>query len=78
MDLGVVDPRTATIKSVEFVAKRVRTLLKYRRPEQIFLNPECGFGTFANHPVNTSEIAVHKRKVIRHAADALKLEVVVG
>ncbi len=58
--LGVVDPRTETVETPEFIASRVRTLLKHRRPEQIFLNPDCGFGTFADRPVNTNEIAAEE------------------
>lgn len=72
--LGVIDPRTTTVESPEFVISKVCALLKYRRPEQIFLNPDCGFGTFADRPVNTSEIAQQKLSVIRQAASQLRAE----
>ena len=70
--LGVVDPRTTDVESVDFVLDKVRALLKHRSPEQIYLNPDCGFGTFADRPVNTTEIATRKLSVIREAAEILR------
>ena len=70
--LGVVDPRTTEVESVDFVLAKVHALLRHRRPEQIYLNPDCGFGTFADRPVNTTEIAAQKLNVIRKAAEILR------
>jgi 5-methyltetrahydropteroyltriglutamate--homocysteine methyltransferase len=72
--LGVVDPRTTNIESVEYILNRVHTLLNYRRPEQVFLNPDCGFGTFADRPVNTNQIAAQKLEMIHKAAETLRQE----
>jgi len=72
--LGVVDPRTPEVETVEFVLNKVRTLLKYRRPEQIYLNPDCGFGTFADRPMNTPEIAAEKMRVMSQAAKIMRGE----
>lgn len=72
--LGVVDPRTAEVETVEFVRHKVRELLKYRRPDQIYLNSDCGFGTFSDRPMNTPEIAAQKMHVMRVAADMLRNE----
>ncbi len=72
--LGVVDPRTTEVESVDFVLDKARALLKHRKPEQIYLNPDCGFGTFADRPVNTTEIAARKLQVIRDAAEILRAE----
>ncbi len=74
--LGVVDPRTTRIESVEFVVGKVRSLLRYRRPDQIYLNPDCGFGTFADRPVNTAQVALQKMKVMHQAAENLRAEVI--
>ncbi len=70
--LGVVDPRTTEVESVDFVLAKVHALLRHRSPEQIYLNPDCGFGTFADRPVNTTEIAGKKLGVIREAAEILR------
>ncbi len=73
--LGVVDPRTTQVESVDFVVDKVRALLRFRRAEQIYLNPDCGFGTFADRPVNTSDIALQKMKVMHQAAEILRSEI---
>ncbi len=70
--LGVVDPRTTHVETVEFIVDKVKSVLKHRIPEQIYLNPDCGFGTFADRPVNTTEIAIQKLKVINQAAEILR------
>jgi 5-methyltetrahydropteroyltriglutamate--homocysteine methyltransferase len=57
------------------VLAKVHALLKHRNPEQIYLNPDCGFGTFADRPVNTTEIAVQKLQVIHEAAKILRSDV---
>jgi 5-methyltetrahydropteroyltriglutamate--homocysteine methyltransferase len=72
--LGVCNPRSAALEPVDFVVNKVKTLLRYRKPEQIYLNPDCGFGTFAERPVNTMEVAASKLQVIHHAAEALRQE----
>lgn len=73
--LGVVDPRTTEVEPVDFVLDKVRNLLKHREPAQIYLNPDCGFGTFADRPVNTEEIAYRKLQVIHEAAEILRSEI---
>lgn len=70
--LGVCNPRTSEIESVEFIVHKVKQLLQHRKPEQIYLNPDCGFGTFADRPVNTTEIAAQKLKAIHQAAQVLR------
>jgi 5-methyltetrahydropteroyltriglutamate--homocysteine methyltransferase len=68
--LGVVNPRTDDVESVEAIVGRVEEALHYFAPEQIFLNPDCGFGCFANRCVNEHEIAAAK---LRSMADAARL-----
>jgi 5-methyltetrahydropteroyltriglutamate--homocysteine methyltransferase len=72
--LGVCNPRSAEIESVDFIVRNVKTLLQYRRPEQIYLNPDCGFGTFAERPVNTADVAAEKLRAIHQAAEVLRTE----
>ena len=45
--LGVVNPRTDEIEPPEQIVTRVKELLQYFDPDKIYLNPDCGFGTFA-------------------------------
>ncbi|MBA2440773.1 MAG: cobalamin-independent methionine synthase II family protein, partial [Thermoleophilaceae bacterium] len=55
--LGVCDPRSAVVEDPADIVGRVRELLSHRSPEKVFLNPDCGFGTFAERPVNSTELA---------------------
>ena len=38
----------------------VEEALRVYPAERVFLNPDCGFGTFSNRPMNTSAIASAK------------------
>jgi 5-methyltetrahydropteroyltriglutamate--homocysteine methyltransferase len=72
--LGVCNPRSAEIESVDFIVSKVKTLLWHRQPDQIYLNPDCGFGTFAERPVNTADVATRKLQALHQAAEALRAE----
>ncbi len=70
--LGVVNPRTADPESVAEIVAKAELALEYYSPEQMFLNPDCGFGCFANRCVNEEEVAVKKIHRIAEAAAVLK------
>ena len=72
LGLGVVNPRSSDIEPPELIVKRVREAAKYFAPEKIYLNPDCGFGTFAERPVNDAETAFAKLKSISMAAKRLR------
>jgi len=56
LGLGVMNPRTDTIEPLEDILTRVKEVLKFIPKERIWLNPDCGFATFANRPVSTMDI----------------------
>ena len=70
--LGVVNPRTDEVEGPEFVVDMVEKALAYFSPSQIYLNPDCGFGTFAERPMNPPEVAFRKLQVISEAARQLR------
>jgi len=70
--LGVVNPRTADVESVGEIVERVERALEYFAPECVFLNPDCGFGCFANRCVNDEETAAGKLRRIAEAARELR------
>ena len=72
--LGVVNPRTDDVEPAEQIVARVKELLQYFDPDKIFLNPDCGFGTFAERNVNTHDMAAKKMQVITEAANILRAE----
>jgi 5-methyltetrahydropteroyltriglutamate--homocysteine methyltransferase len=74
LGLGVVNPRTDEIESPAMIVQRVKEVLKFFAPEKIYLNPDCGFGTFAERCVNTPETAYRKLKAIGEAAEMLRRE----
>lgn len=72
LGLGVVNPRTDEIEKPEDIVNNVKQVLRYFDPSLITLNPDCGFGTFAERCVNTPEVAYKKLKVINQAAEMLR------
>jgi len=72
--LGVVNPRTAEVEPPEKIVARVREVASLLGPERIFLNPDCGFGTFADRPVNNAKTAAQKLRSLARAAETLRAE----
>jgi 5-methyltetrahydropteroyltriglutamate--homocysteine methyltransferase len=72
MGLGVVNPRTDNVESPEAVTKKVKTALEYFDTNMVYLNPDCGFGTFAERSVNSPQVAYEKLKAISSAAETLR------
>jgi 5-methyltetrahydropteroyltriglutamate--homocysteine methyltransferase len=70
--LGVVHPKGEEVPSVDFIVGNVEKALQYYKPEQIFLNPDCGFGTFSDCALTTHEAAAAKMKRIVEAAKMLR------
>jgi 5-methyltetrahydropteroyltriglutamate--homocysteine methyltransferase len=70
--LGVTNPRSDDLESVDSIVSRVKDASKYFAPEQIFLNPDCGFGTFAERPMNPADVAYKKLAVMVEAAKELR------
>ena len=60
LGLGVINPRTDNIETSEEIVERAEEALKWLPKEKVWLNPDCGFATFANRPVNTMEIIEKK------------------
>lgn len=70
--LGCVNPRTSGIEPPETIVARAREALQFWNPGQIFLNPDCGFGCFANRCVNDEATAVAKLHSMTTAARTLR------
>jgi 5-methyltetrahydropteroyltriglutamate--homocysteine methyltransferase len=72
LGLGVVNPRTEKVESPEEITQSIEQAMKLYPRDKLFLNPDCGFGTFSNRPVNKSDIAFQKLKAIVSAARTLR------
>jgi 5-methyltetrahydropteroyltriglutamate--homocysteine methyltransferase len=69
---GAVNPRTAEVESTAEVVGRIGQLSELIDRQRIFLNPDCGFGTFADRPVGTADIAFKKLCRLSEAAQQLR------
>ncbi len=72
LGLGVVNPRSPEVEPPELIIKRVEEALRFFDPSRIYLNPDCGFGTFAERPVNDAKTASAKLRSISQAAKRLR------
>ena len=72
LGLGVMNPRTDDIESLESILSRVEEVLHYIPKERIWLNPDCGFATFANRPVSTMDIIEKKLERLNEAKNTLR------
>jgi 5-methyltetrahydropteroyltriglutamate--homocysteine methyltransferase len=72
LGLGVVNPRTDTVESSVEIRHAVERALRLYAPEQIFLNPDCGFGTFSSRPMNSPAVALAKLQAMVGAARDLR------
>lgn len=72
--LGVVNPRISEVEQVADVVQATRQALALYPAEKIFLNPDCGFGTFSNRPVNEPDVARRKMITMVDAARQLRAE----
>ena len=72
LGLGVMNPRTKDIELLEDILNRVEEVMQYIPKERIWLNPDCGFATFANRPVSTMEIIDKKLARLNEAKNILR------
>ncbi len=72
LGFGVVNPRTEEIETPAWIAARTREAAAVLGAERIFLNPDCGFGTFAERPVASARVAEAKLAALAAAARILR------
>ena len=72
LGLGVVNPRTERVESVAEIEEAIAAALKLIPAEHLFLNPDCGFGTFSRRPVNSRQVAARKLEAIVQAARSVR------
>lgn len=71
LGLGVVNPRTSVVETAAQIVARVEEATRYFDPERVFLNPDCGFATFAETPLNSDEMAYRKLRALSEASALL-------
>ena len=69
--LGVVDVRGEVVDTPAVIVERVEKALNYLKPEQITLNPDCGFAPTSTNPISLEE-AYQKLSAMAQAAAILR------
>jgi len=76
LGLGVVNPRTDAIETAEQIRASIEGALRLYPAEAIFLNPDCGFATFSERPMNREPIAAAKLRAVVEVARAMRTSAV--
>lgn len=72
LGLGVINPRTDEIETLDSILSRAEEAMLYLPKERLWLNPDCGFATFSNSPVNVLENISGKIRSLTEAASVLR------
>ena len=72
LGLGCINPRTDVIEAPHQIAARVRHASTFVNADKLFLNPDCGFGTFAARPMNDPPVVKAKLRAMVEAAELLR------
>ena len=72
LGLGCVNQKLDRVDPVEDIVQRAEAAVALLGPDRVFLNPDCGFATFADNPLASAEVAEGKLGAIVHAARALR------
>jgi 5-methyltetrahydropteroyltriglutamate--homocysteine methyltransferase len=70
--IGVVNPKTEIVESLEEIVAKAKSAAELFGADRIFLNPDCGFATFADNPVCSAHLAEAKLTALARAAEILK------
>lgn len=70
--LGVVNQKLDRAESVEEIVAKAEAAVKLFGPNRVWLNPDCGFATFADNPLASAQIAEAKLAAIHQAAAVLR------
>ncbi len=76
LGLGVVNPRTSSVESPAEILLRVEEALELMPADKLFLNPDGGFDTLSERPMNGAAVAEAKLRAIVEVARELRRRVV--
>jgi len=70
--VGVVNPKLAVVESAGAILEKAERAVQLFGAGRVLLNPDCGFATFSDNPVNTAQIAEQKLAAISEVAAKLR------
>ena len=74
LGLGVLNPRFDEKEDSDLIYKRAKEALNFIDKDKLWLNPDCGFATFSNRPVNEYDHIREKVSSMIEARDRLREE----
>jgi 5-methyltetrahydropteroyltriglutamate--homocysteine methyltransferase len=72
--VGVVNPKSTSVESADAIRASAERAIELFGCQRVLLNPDCGFATFADNPVNSTEFAERKLAAIAQVATSLQEE----
>ncbi len=72
--VGVVNQKLETVEAVGEVRRRIERAIGLFGADRVLLTPDCGFATFADNPVASSDIAEAKLQSIVEARDLVRAD----
>ena len=69
---GVVNQKSPRVETVDEIVAAAERAIAIFGAERVLLTPDCGFATFADNPIASSDIAEKKLAAIVHATRALR------
>ncbi|MDI4644622.1 cobalamin-independent methionine synthase II family protein [Cohnella hashimotonis] len=72
LGLGTINPRTDDVETIDSILSKAQEAATYLPVDRIWLNPDCGFATFSNSPVNVLETIAGKIRSLTEAASVLR------
>lgn len=70
--VGSVNPRIERVETVEEICAHIEEAISLFGVDRVLMNSDCGFATFADNPVASSEIAQAKLRSMALASDVLR------
>lgn len=70
--VGLVNQKSPRVETCEEIVARAQTAIRIFGRERVLLNPDCGFATFADHPIAASDVAEAKLRSLTQAASLLR------
>ena len=70
LGLGIMNPRLDEAETVASMVERGREAANIIGADRVALNPDCGFATFSNRPVNSYD---HIGEKLKHMAEAARI-----
>ena len=70
--VGVCNQKHSAVETVDDIVRKGEQAIQIFGREGVLLNPDCGFATFADNPVNSERVAQAKLSALAQASERLR------